>query len=131
MTRLVGILLVLLFLFCGWRVFVYWDNFQKKQSAEANSVETDASNLPGMPRQLAPSYKLASRQGAAGIRNWLENYGNLVQDPSKAWIELDYCRDISRDNPVQAKLIFDNVKNRTPESSPVWPRIKQLESSFE
>jgi hypothetical protein len=55
----------------------------------------------------------------------------MVQDPRKAWIELDYCIAVAREDPAEAKRAFASVKNRTPQSSPVWPRIKQLEKTYE
>ena len=38
---------------------------------------------------------------------------------------------ITRDNPQEAKRIFDEVKDRTPPTSPVWPRIHELEKSYQ
>jgi len=131
MKRLIGILFVLLVLFCGWRLYIYWDKFLSEGGKESTSTEVNPERLPGMPYQLAPSYDLATRQGTAAMRTWLKNYGHLLQDPRKAWIELDLCVSLARENPVEAKRIFDEVKNRTPQTSPVWPRVKQLEKSFE
>jgi hypothetical protein len=131
MKKLIGILFILIVLFCGWRLYVYWEKFDSKDAAKDNPAEVNPSKLPGMPYQLEPSYDLASRQGTAAMRAWLNNYGRLIQDPRKAWIELDFCRDIYRDNPVEAKRIFEDVKSRTPHSSPVWPRVKELEKTFE
>jgi hypothetical protein len=84
-----------------------------------------------MPPQMEPTLKAAESQGAAGLRNWLKAYGRSIQDPRKAWIELDYCLLISKENPSEAKRLFAEIKSRTLESSPVWPRIKQLEKTYE
>jgi hypothetical protein len=61
----------------------------------------------------------------------MKNYGRLVQDPRKAWIELDYCVLVSHEDLPEARRVFAEVKARTPESSPVWPRIKDLQKVYE
>ena len=55
----------------------------------------------------------------------------MVQDPRKAWIELDYCVLVSREDLSEARRVFAEVKKRTPPSSPVWPRVKDLEKVYE
>jgi hypothetical protein len=84
-----------------------------------------------MPYQLSDSFHAAEAQGATGLGNWLKVYGPSVQDPRKAWIELDYCVQIARDNPAEARRIFAEVKQRTPPSSRIWPRIKELAKTYE
>jgi len=54
-----------------------------------------------------------------------------VQDPRKAWIELDYCVMVAREDPAEAKRVFRDVKARTAASSPVWPRIQKLQKTYE
>ncbi len=134
MTKLIGVVIILLLLWGGWELFFYWERVkneeetQKKQSAAAAVM---GERLPGMPYQLEPSLSAAQSQGAAGLQAWLKTYGRTIQDPRKAWIELDYLVLISRDNPAEAKRLFAEVKARTPETSPVWQRIKQLEKTYE
>jgi hypothetical protein len=134
MTKLIAILIILAVLYGGWELFFYWEKIkneeetQKKQAAAALIV---GDQLPGMPSQLEPSLRSAETQGAASLKNWLKTYGRSIQDPRKAWIELNYCVLISRADPSEARRVFAEVKNRTPESSPVWPRIKQLEKTYE
>ncbi len=134
MTKLIAVLILLAVAFGGWELFFYWEKVkneeetQKKQAAAAIVV---GDQLSGMPQQLEPALKAAEAQGAAGLRSWLKVYGRAIQDPRKAWIELDYCLLISREDPSEAKRLFAAVKNRTPESSPVWPRIKKLENAYE
>jgi hypothetical protein len=134
MTKLIAAVIILAVLYGGWELFFYWERVkneeetQKKQAAAAVVV---GEGLPGMPQQLEPTLKAAEAQGAAGLRNWLKTYGRSIQDPRKAWIELDYCLLISREDPSEAKRLFAEVKNRTPESSPIWPRIKKLEKAYE
>jgi hypothetical protein len=134
MTKLIAALIILAVLFGAWELFFYWERVkneeetQKKQAAAAIVV---GEQLSGMPSQLESSLATARSQGSTGLKNWLKAYGPKIQDPRKAWIELDYCVMISRADPSEARRVFAEVKNRTSESSPVWPRIKQLEKTYE
>ena len=134
MTKLIAVVIIVLVLWGGWELFFYWERVKneeesdKKQQAAAALV---GERLAGMPYQLETSLKTAESQGATAMQAWLKAYGQMLQDPRKAWIELDYCVLISRDNPAEAKRIFAQVKARTPESSQVWPRIRQLEKTYE
>src|SRR5215472_12291900 len=102
MTKLIAAVIILAVLFAGWELFFYWEKVkneeevQKKQAAA--SVVTE-DQLSGLPQPLEAGLKAAEAQGAAGLRNWLKTYGRIVQDPRKAWIELDYCLLISKDDP--------------------------------
>ena len=134
MTKLIAAVIIIAILYGGWELFFYWEKVkneeehQKKQAAAAVVVGED---LSGMPQQLEVTLKAAEAQGTAGLKNWLKTYGRSIQDPRKAWIELDYCLLLSREDPSEAKRLFAEVKSRTPESSPVWPRIKKLENAYE
>ena len=46
------------------------------------------------------------------MRNWLKTYGQSVEDPRKAWIELDYCVAVAREDPAEARRVFAAVKER-------------------
>jgi hypothetical protein len=84
-----------------------------------------------MSYKLDASLQAARKQGAAGLKNWLKTYNQIIEDPRKAWIELDYCVAVARQDPAEAKRVFARVKERTAPSSPVWPRMKQLEKTYE
>jgi hypothetical protein len=134
MSKLIAAVILLAALFGGWELFFYWEkvkNEEQIQKKQAATAIVSGEQLSGLPQQLEPILKAAETQGAAGLRRWLKTYGRSVQDPRKAWIELDYCLLISREDPSEAKRVFAQVKNRTPESSPVWPRIKKLEKAYE
>jgi hypothetical protein len=134
MTRLISILIILLLLWGGWKLLEYWQQVQnehesQRKQAAARVVSPD--QLPGMPYELQASLDAAERQGPAALQNWLKTYNLYLQDPRKAWIELDYCVMIAREDPNTAKRIFAAVKERTPSSSPVWPRLLELGKSYE
>jgi hypothetical protein len=134
MTKLIAALIVLAVLYGGWELFFYWEKVkheEETQKKQAASEIVAGEQLPGMASQLEPALKAAEALGATGLRNFLKTYGRAVQDPRKAWIELDYCLLLSREDPSEAKRIFAEVKTRTTESSPVWPRIRKLEKAYE
>ena len=134
MTKLIAALIIIGVLFCGWQTFLYWEkvkNEQEVQEKQARSSVVTEDQLSGLPQSLEASLRTAESQGAAGLGNWLKTYGRAVQDPRKAWIQLDYCLLISKDDPAEARRLFAEVKNRTPESSPIWRRIKKLENAYE
>ena len=133
MTKLIAILIILVAIFGGWELFQYWDKVRNENETleKQAAAQVVPEQLPGLPGQLQPSLQAAQQHGATALGAWLKAYGPAVQDPRKAWIELDYCQLISRDDPALARRIFADVKNRTPQSSPVWPRIQQLAKTYE
>jgi hypothetical protein len=135
MTKLITILIIVAALWGGWQLFLYWDKVKTEDEAAAKKKAAteivSGEQLSGMPSSLESSYQAAKNKGATGLKNWLKTNGRMVQDPRKAWIELDYCVAIAREDPAEAKRTFASVKNRTPQSSPVWARIKQLEKTYE
>lgn len=133
MTKLISVLIIVVVVFCGYQLFLKWEAVQKEEETkkkEAAAVVNPAY-LPGMPSQLDQSYQQVSQQGTAALRNWLKTYDSVLQDPRKAWIELDLCVSLTREDPSEARRIFKAVKDRTPPGSPVQPRIKQLEKTYE
>jgi hypothetical protein len=133
-TRLIAVLIIVVALFGGWKFFLYWEKVkheeeaQKKQAAAA-VVRPEA--LPGLPQQYESGLRAAQQEGTAAFRKWLKTYDKLLQDPRRAWIELDFCVAIAREDPSEARRLFASVKNRTPPSSPVWLRVKELEKSYQ
>jgi hypothetical protein len=135
MTKLIAIVIILAALYGGWELFLYWDKVNHEEDTArkqaAASVITDGAQLQGLPQQYEASLQAAQKQGASAVKNWLKTYGIRAQDPRKAWIELDYCVLVAREDPAEARRVFASVKNRLPSSSPVWPRVKQLEKTYE
>jgi hypothetical protein len=135
MTKLIGLLIVVAVLYGGWNLFLYWDKVKneeetaKKQAAAAAMVNPD--QFPGVPSSMESSLQAAKKQGATGLGNWLKTYDRYIQDPRKAWLQLDYCVLIAQKDPAEARRVFKDVKERTPPSSPVFSRIKALEKTYE
>ena len=135
MTKIIGILILAVMIWGGYELFSLWDNYDKEKDVKAAAAE-EASHftpqqLPGMPNGLESTYAMAQKGGATGVRNWLKAYGAKLQDPRKAWIELDYVVLVAREDPVEAKKVFADVKARTPENSRVYTRIKELQKTYE
>lgn len=135
MTKgIITVAIILIVALGAWQLFDYWQKLQdEKQSTQQQqaAANVNPASLPGMGWQLQPSLDAAQKQGATGLGNWLKTYGNSVQDPRKAWIQLDYVLLLTRENPQEAKRIFNEVKDRTPPSSPVWPRVHEMEKSYQ
>ena len=134
MTKLIAALIVVAVLFGGWQLFFYWERVKNEEESvrkTAAAVEIAGELLQGLPEKLGPSLQAAQTQGAAGLRNWLKTHGDAVKDPRKAWIELDYCVAVTREDTAEARRVFKRVKERTPKSSPVYPRIEKLAKTYE
>ncbi len=133
MTKVITILIIAVVLYGGWQLFFYWERVKNEEETQKKQVAATAvvpEQLPGLPDQLETSLKAAQNNGPKALGEWLKTYGARVQDPRKAWIELDYCVMLSSENPAEARRIFADVKRRTPQSSPIWPRIHALEKTF-
>ena len=135
MTKIISIFIIAVVLFGAWQLFLYWDkvNHEKEVADKqaASSVITSGQQLGGLAQPLENSLQLAQKQGAASMQGWLKMYGANVPDPRKAWIQLDYCIEVGKKNPAEARRVFAEVKSRIATNSPVYPRIKQLESTYE
>ena len=135
MKALIAILVIVAVLFVGWKLLDYWDRVAQEREAkeQAANVQTDPRSLSGVPYQLEGPLEEAYKKGGAGLKEWLEKSKRSpqIKDPRLAWIELDYVVLISKDNPVEAKRVFADVKERTPPQSPVYRRVKALEKTYE
>ena len=134
MTKAIAVLIIVLVIYGGWEIFLYWDKVKNEEQAsqkQAASAVIDPNNLPGLPQNAVTALHAAEKQGAVGLKNFLRDYNRVIQDPRRAWIELDYCVKVAREDPAEARRVFASVKDRTPASSPVFPRIKQLEKTYQ
>ena len=134
-----SIVIIALVLWGGYALWEKWQSYdtkqveQQKQEEKVTSLNPDT--LPGMPPAFIESYKKAEEASKKGditaLRNWLKIYGQRVDDPRRAWIELDYMVLISKSDPQEAKKIFADIKGRIPEDSPIMPRVKLLEKTYQ
>lgn len=135
MTKTLIIIVIAVVVGLGaWQLFEYWQKVQDEKDTEAKNAAAAVVNpdtLSGLPTQYYESLHTAQQQGVDALGNWLKLYGAGVQDPRKAWIQLDYVVLLTRQNPQEAKRIFNEVKDRTLPNSPVWPRIQSMEKSYQ
>jgi hypothetical protein len=135
MRYVIGLLLILAAVWGIRKLIAEWDSVQAKKDAEegrAPQVEKAAPGvLPGLPPNLEVSLQAARKQGASGLKNWLGVYRRYVADPRLAEIELDYVILSGSGSIKEARQIFAAVKQRTSTNSPVYPRIKQLERTYQ
>jgi len=134
MTRLIAVLIVVVVLFGAWRFFLYWDSVKNEEEAknkQAAAAVVQPESLPGLPQPYESGLRAAKQEGTAAFRKWLKTYDKLLEDPRRAWVQLDFCVAIAREDPSEARRVFAEVKARTPPSSPVWPRVKELEKSYQ
>jgi hypothetical protein len=134
MSKVIGVIILAVVIYGGYEVWVLWDKYntgQDLKEQESKQGQVIPEQLAGMPNGLEKTYQMAQKNGATGVRNWLKAYGARVEDPRRAWIELDYVVLIAREDPVEAKKVFADVKSRTPETSPVYRRIKDLQKTYE
>lgn len=101
---------------------------QKKEHAAEQGIPADG--LTGLPANFEPSLATAEAQGPAALKVWLARYSSYIQDPKLAAIQLDYVVMVGRTDPAEAKRVFHAVKARIPKTSPVYPRVQKLDSTF-
>lgn len=133
-NKSIWVLFILIACYIAYLVFQQWDKARLehdgKLKAEAAAV-VNGDSLQGLPYQLEPTLRSAKDKGPVAFQAWFTTNEKYLSDPRKAWIELELCVAMSRENPSEAKKIFARVKGRIPPSSPVWSKMKELEKSFE
>jgi hypothetical protein len=133
-TKLIAALILLLIAFGGYRLYVYYQKVERErwlEEKQTSSGPLDPTRLDGMARGLEEPLKRAEAQGAEALGDWLEAYGTQIRDPRKAWIQLDYCTLLARDDPRKARDIYHEVRERVDEDSPVYERVMQMHRTFE
>jgi hypothetical protein len=137
--KLIGLLLIIAALLGLKELHVYWERVKTQQAAKEREFSgapttvpapTAPGGLPGLHPSLEASLQEARSQSPAALKLWIEKYRAYVQDPRLASIELDYVVLIGGRNYLEAKKLFNQVKQRTPTNSPVYPRIQQLEKNY-
>jgi hypothetical protein len=117
-----------------WQLRQFWQSTQEpQQGAAAPRTESPSSGdpLPGLPPRLQAALEAAQQRGVAGLRDFLAAHGKDMADPRLAWIELDYVLLVAQSDPAEARRVFAQVKGRLTPGSPVYPRMKQLEKTYE
>jgi hypothetical protein len=133
MTKAIWVLIILVVVYIGYLLFQQWEKANGRDPAQreaAAAAVVHGDQLAGMPGTLEPAYRAAKDRGPVAFRNWFTANEKLLADPRKAWIELELCMAMTRENPAEAKKIYVDVKSRVPPSSPVYEKVKELEKTF-
>lgn len=132
MKLLISLVLVLAVWWVGKTIYGEYKNKEKQESEASARAKSGvgADGLAGMNPQWEPSLQTARSQGATALRAWLDRYGPYVRDPKLADIQLDYAMMLGRQDPKQAQQIYAAVKRRTPQSSPIYPKVQKLEATL-
>jgi hypothetical protein len=140
MRFLIGVAILALIYLGAKSLMTHWGEVTS-QSNEDQMALTDVRTpatpapapdfIPGLPAYLEDSLAAAKRQGAEGLKIWLKSNRDSVSDPRLADIELDYVVMVAGRNFGEAREVLNAVKARTPEDSPVYPRLKKLEKAYQ
>jgi hypothetical protein len=135
MKALIAITIIIAAVMGGWEIYSHWldvqDQERQKNKAEAAQQHVSPTQLSGMVPELEPILEVSQREGASGLRKFLTQYGKTIADPRLGSIELDYVVLVANDNPGEAKKVFVRVKQRIPRESPLYPRVKLLEKTYQ
>jgi hypothetical protein len=136
MKQLITLLLIFGALYLAKVLYQHYKEVERKgdyaeEKTEAKPANAPVATLPGLAPQYEASLQNAKKQGAAGLKKWLDQYRRWVSDPRLADIELDYVVLVGPSNPSEARRVFKEVKARTPLNSPVQVRIKSLAKTYE
>lgn len=142
MQKLIGVVLIIAVLLGLKELHRYWEEVKTKQAADQEAARSTlpgradpslpaSTAIPGLPASLEPSLARAKQQGPAALKIWLDRNRHLVQDPRLADIELDYILLLGARNFTEAKALFAKVRARTPATSPIYPRVQQLQRHYE
>jgi hypothetical protein len=136
MKTLMAILIVLVVGIGAYKIYEHWNAVKERGLLEekaAAGADIDPETLQGMPWQLLVKLREAQAGGPDLLKRFLDECTRFpdVKDPRLAWVQLDYAVMISSKDPVEAKKIYAQVKQRTPPDSPIWPRLRQLAKTYE
>jgi hypothetical protein len=135
MKIVIGLVVVIAVLAGAYKIWEYWDQVSHNQDiAEQERIaklNVNPDALQGMPEDLRKSYDIVKDKGPAALGNWLKAYESRLDDPRKAWIQLDYVVGIAATDPQDAKRVFADVKGRVNKDSPVYPRMQSLEKTYQ
>jgi hypothetical protein len=135
MRFLIGLVIIIGLAMGAYQLHEYWGNFKDKEpgaaTAPAPPPDVSGDQLPGLPPKLQPMLEVAQRRGAPGLRDFLAQYGKTIDDPRRAWIELDYVVLLAQSSPGEARQKFQEVKSRVQPGSPVYNRVQQLAKTYE
>ena len=130
-NRIINLLILVGLVYIGYQCQQQWKAYKAKQIEAETGKRPGDETLPGLPRNLEDSLAAARRDGAEGLKNWLQRYRRYAQDPRLAEIELDYVVLVGARNLPEAQRVLSMVKRRTSEDSPLYERVTRLSETYE
>lgn len=119
----------------AYKIWEYWDKVSHDQDIAEQQAQAERNvnpdSLQGMPSDLRDSYAIVKDKGPEALGKWLKAYDSRLEDPRKAWIQLDYVVGIAGSDPQEAKRVFADVKGRIGKDSKVYPRMQSLEKTYQ
>lgn len=134
------VITILLIVGAGWGIWAVRNYYLERQATDPNmNYSQEPAKTPGIiPQQLAGMHytlemplEQATKGGATTLKKFIDQYRGAIKDPRLGWIELDYVSMVALKDPAQARLIFADVKKRTPTNSVIYPRIEKLAKVYE
>ncbi|HEY0455697.1 MAG TPA: hypothetical protein VGE41_04940 [Verrucomicrobiae bacterium] len=133
MKALISILIILGVAIGGYKLYEYWNTVQEEKAA-AERVPTISDDQVGrMPWELEESLREAKKKGPSAFKNWITKFEKSPKVPEDrmASIQLEYVVMTAQTDPIEAKRMFAEVKAKVSKTSPVYPKIKALEKTYE
>lgn len=131
MRQFLTVVLVVVLVWLGLK----FSNYAQKKIGDP-PAQTEGSDAPapgklrGLPASFEPGYEAAKREGAEGVRKWLSQHQNDLQEPRRTDIELDYVLLVGHSNAAEAKRTLASIKARITPTSPVYKRFEQLAKTY-
>jgi len=129
-----SILIIFGVCFGGWKIWDYWAKVREQENVvQEEPVELNPTSIPGLPYALEQKLTEAKQRGPKTFKQFIDAWKSSpeVKDPRLAWIELDYVTMIASSDPIEAKRIYLDVKQRIPTNSVIYPRIRSLAKAYE
>ncbi len=133
MSKVIGVAILLLLGFAGWRFAAYYREVNRQIEERNNHWEQ--TSAPAESSRMSPalesSLAAAKTRGASEFKKWIRQYRQYVREPRLSEIELDYVIIVGRSDPVEARRVFAAVRKRNGKSSPLAARIQKLAKTYQ
>src|SRR5437667_5813413 len=105
MNAIIRLLIIALVFYGIVKLFHFLESVKKpdkflleNEGTEDKTKPKAPAVLPGLPPNFEASLEAAQKEGAPGLKRWLDRYRSYVQDPRLASIELDYVVLVANSN---------------------------------
>jgi len=131
LKQFLTLILIVIAVYVGIKFSAY---FQKRLQEAQQQVEGPPryapGKLPGLPAELEPAYEEAKKRGLDGVRDFLRQHRQEIEDPRLADIQMDYVVLAGRNNPAEARRVLADICQRLATNSPAYKRLRQLQQVY-